>query len=268
MYSVFLPTRHSGNWLGAHQKFDKIAYRLVLGSVDIHVFPSLENILHFEGYNGPDWLKIKSAGQNEPSHYYDPVEGKGPVLAEITNHYESLVSALSKRDKIRAAFEASWLAHAICDGLTPAHHYPYEQKMLGLRDTGLVTKTKDKLLIHGFNRRQTVKQTWRFLGTKGLLSTHMHFEAGVSAAVATASFYMALNTVVLDLARHHGPARFFKEQARMISELKLYERFYRTGWTIKLARQIRNVLAPSIAQTIAIIWLLAYEEAGFKLRND
>src|SRR5258708_39950832 len=127
MYSGLLITKHSGNWIGAHQKFNKIAYRLVLPEVDTKMFPSIDGILHFEGYNGPDGLKRKSAGHHEPSHFYDPLEGRGAVLAEIRNHYVLLVDALRKQDKVRSAFEASWLAHAITDGLTPAHHYPFEE---------------------------------------------------------------------------------------------------------------------------------------------
>ena len=54
----------------------------------------------------------------------------------------------------------------------------------------------------------------------------------------------------------------------MIAGLSLYEKFYQTGWTAGLARSVRKVLAPTIAETIAIIWLLAYQEAGFKLRSQ
>ena len=35
--------------------------------------------------------------------------------------------------------------------------------------------------------------------------------------------------------------------------------FYRNGWTIGLARDSREILAPTITKTVALAWLLAIE---------
>ena len=105
------------------------------------------------------------------------------------------------------------------------------------------------------------------MGAKGILSTHLHFELGVAAAVTTWRFTTMLDTNLFDQADRLGVLNFFKSQARAIDDLSLYERFSRTGWTVGLARLVRKVLAPAIAETIAIIWMLAYREAGYKLRG-
>lgn len=264
MYSVFLPTKRSGNWLGAHQKFDKLAYRLVVPYIKSQQFPSLKSILHFEGYNGPDGLIHKSAGENEPRHYYDPIEDKGPVLEYIDLHYKELVKSLRKGDIVKAAFEASWLGHAITDGMTPAHHFPYVETVHHLHQLAdhHVERYRDKLIIKGETGRETIKHTWKYVGGKGMLAMHMHFEAGVAATVSAYRFSdLSLPADQIRQARQLGFLKYFKEKAKQVARLSLYERFGKTGWTVGLARQIRHVLAPSISETVAIIWLLAYEDA-------
>lgn len=261
MYSGSLLTRHSGNWIGAHQKFNKVAYRLLFGKIEIQKFPDLNAILHFEGDNGPDALKYKSSGRHEPSHFYDPVKGEGTVVDEIDNHYRELVRVLRNNDKVRAAFEASWLAHAITDGLTPAHHYPYEAELHELRSGELVKQLRDKMIIRGRTRTQTVRSTWKYIGAKGLITTHIHFELGVAAAVATWKGSTVIDRKLLETAYKHGPVAVFKRQARDIAGHALYEKFAKTGWTIGLARGVRRELAPKIATTIAIAWMAAYHAA-------
>ncbi len=48
------------------------------------------------------------------------------LIELIKEHYKNLVKELQANNSERISFEAAWLAHAIVDGLTPAHHYPYE----------------------------------------------------------------------------------------------------------------------------------------------
>lgn len=45
----------------------------------------------------------------------------------IEDHHRNLCRRSDNRQ--RAAFEAAWIAHAITDGLTPAHHYPLSDKI-------------------------------------------------------------------------------------------------------------------------------------------
>lgn len=265
MYSGFITSKHTSNWLGAHQKFSRMAYRQTVPYIQMHRFPSIDKILHFEGYNGPDGIKVKSTHRHdEPSHYYDPKVGEGSALGHIDNHYTSLVEAIRQDNQTRAAFEAAWLAHALTDGLTPAHHYPYEEERNQLYKSGNSdhSKRRHRLVLQGDTRRKALKSNWTMWGSKGLLSTHIHFEAGVAAAVITSSFRDNINPIKLEQARAMGPLEFFKDEAAAIYNLNLYEQFYRTSWTVGLARVVRHQLAPAIIQAVAIEWVMAAEAAG------
>ena len=264
MYSVFLPTRRSGNWLGAHQKFDRLAYRLVVAHVQAKHFPALNQILHFEGFNGPDGLIAKSPGQHEPRHYYDPIEDKGPVLEFVQTHYDGLVEAFKKDDQVKSSFELAWLGHAVTDGLTPAHHFPYVETVEELHALAnhRVKGVKDKLIIRGETGQETLKHTFKYWGKKGMAASHTHFEAGVAATIAAYRFgELYLHQEQIEEARALGHMRYFKRRAKMVARLNMYDRFIMSGWTVGLARQTRHVLAPIIVETVATMWLLAYEEA-------
>ena len=129
MYSGTTLTKFSGRVFGAHQNIDRVARRHLAKLLpDNSAFPSIRQILHFEGINGPDGIKRKSPAVDEPWHYYNPFDRADTKLIElIQSHYANLVAALKANNQERAGFEAAWLAHAIVDGLTPAHHYPYEE---------------------------------------------------------------------------------------------------------------------------------------------
>src|ERR1700712_3683222 len=110
MYAGSTLTPFSGYLLGAHQKIDKIARRY-LWELSPHVeFPSLKQILHFEGHNGPDAIKRKSPAKDEPWHFFQPFDATDTqLLCLIEHHYDRLVQALRACDMIRASFEAAWL---------------------------------------------------------------------------------------------------------------------------------------------------------------
>ena len=156
MYSGSTFTIYSGRLLGAHQKIDRVARRHLQRLVPQGQFPAIRTILHFEGGNGPDSIKRKSPAQNEPWHYFQPFDKHDTqLIGLIDDHYQALVKALRGHDEVRAGFEAAWLAHAIVDGLTPAHHYPYEEKLVELMSgKGIETRTsiKDKLVMPGESR--------------------------------------------------------------------------------------------------------------------
>src|SRR4051812_21257739 len=133
MYSGSTLTTISGRLLGAHQKIDRVARKHLERLAPASQFPIIGSILHFEGGNGPDAIKRKSPAKDEPWHYFQPFNDKDTSILElIDGHYQLLVKALKRQDDVRASFEAAWLAHAIVDGLTPAHHYPYEEKLVEL----------------------------------------------------------------------------------------------------------------------------------------
>ncbi|HSH31868.1 MAG TPA: hypothetical protein VK963_04355, partial [Candidatus Saccharimonadales bacterium] len=248
MYAGFVTRKRTVKRLGIHQKFDAAAYRMVAPYLQPETFPTLRQVLAFEGINGPDGVKVKSLGIQDPSHMYDPVTDGGVLPELIKNHYDSLVGSLRTSDRVRSGFEAAWLAHYVVDGLTPAHHYPYDEKKLELfgedSELGLLRKN------------------WQWLGGKGVLSTHLNFEMGVAATLVLVPIRAKLDDAKLAEARRLGAVDFFKQEARAVAELNLYERFYRTGWTAELARTVRQQIAPHATEVVGIIWLLAYLEAG------
>jgi hypothetical protein len=51
------------------------------------------------------------------------------LLDIIADHHDEAYSGASfQQPDTERAFQAAWLAHAVVDGLTPAHHYPYESE--------------------------------------------------------------------------------------------------------------------------------------------
>ena len=233
---------------------------------DSHKFPSIQNILKFEGYNGPDAIKRKSPSQDEPWHFYSPFNDDDSQLIELINqHYQQLVKTLKEDNRVRAAFEAAWLAHAITDGLTPAHHYPYEEKIFELRgeSTDNRASVREKLIIPGGTRREIVENNWKMWGPKGLLSTHSLFELGVATLIKPMSFTDAKPSEDdLKEILEFGVTEVFKRRAREIAVLDMYGYFYRRGWTIKLMLDVRQKLAPLIIQTITLSWYKALVDSG------
>lgn len=272
MYSGTTLTKYSGRILGAHQKFDRVARKQLARLLEENsLFPSTYHILQFEGKNGPDAIKRKSPARDEPWHYYSPFNDDDSKLLElIEDHYKQLVRELKNHNEERAAFEAAWLAHALVDGLTPAHHYPYEDKLVEIRGEGIETRTtiREKLLPKGTTRRDTFKKSWKVYGPKGLMTTHGLFEMGIAALVAPLGFGEALPTDA-DLKRMNeiGPVNWFKQSAREIAVLDMYELYYDKGWTTRLANQVRHKLGPTIIKTICLTWYMAAKEAGIKVRD-
>lgn len=252
----------------AHQKIDRVAYhhfRRILG--DATFFAPLRYITHFEGKNGPDAVKLKNQRDGEqPWHFVDPFDSRDTALhVQITNHYQGLVKALKARDEVRAAFEAAWLAHALVDGLTPAHHYPYEQELETLRGDSRHSRKGliGRAYVKGDTRRQSMQRSLSLIGPKGLLTTHALFEAGAYTIMAPLRLERAM-PAVQDLAsvRSLGVVTYFKRLAKEIAVLGLYERFYKKGWTPRLSRDIRRELAPRMVMMVTLAWYAAVCEAG------
>jgi hypothetical protein len=263
MYSGTTISRRSGKLLGAHQKLDRVA-RSAFEFVMPHTeFPKIKDILHFEGLNGPDGLKRKSPAKDEPWHYFNPLDDSDVTLLEmIQQHSNNLIRALKQQNSERAAFETAWLAHALVDGLTPAHHFPLQEKLEEMRGSGLETRStiKDKLIIRqvGDSRRQMILKNWQFWGAKGIMTTHGLFEWGVATTIAPLRLKRGIpNGNELVRARTEGIVPMFIENARHIYHLNMYEQFYKKGWTRKLAKQTREDLAPRIVKVITLAWYAA-----------
>ncbi len=268
MYSgtTLKPMRKFDAWFGAHQKIDRVARvhlgRLIAGQGN---FPTRKQIIGFEGYDGPDGIKRKTPAQGEPWHYYNPEDASDVQILEVLEkNYQELVAALKKGNMTRAGFEAAWLAHGIVDGLTPAHHYPYEKELMRLRGSGLETRTsaKDKVIIPGENIPDRVSKNWQMWGDKGLLATHMAFEWGVAVMIVPLRLTHAMpSDDEIRWVLKNGISELFKERAGQIADLHMYDTFYKSGWNARLAKQVRKQLVPSIINTVTLAWYAAFHEA-------
>jgi len=253
--------------MGAHQRIDRIARRHLKKHVPRGLqFPTIRQILHFEGLNGPDGIKRKSPGVDEPWHFIDPYhEGDHAFFDLLDDHIYNLATALREDNPERAAFEASWLAHAVVDGLTPAHHYPFEEKLEELRGEGIETRTskRSKMLMPGKSRRHQLKNNWEFWGSKGLMTTHLAFEFGVATTISTARFETTeLDEDDIRLLEEKGYEHVFRQILREVAEMKMYEEFTAKGWTRHLAKETRDTLAPLIIKAVVLSWVAAVRKSS------
>ena len=107
MYSTLAlnNSKRSGNIVGTHQKLDKIARKILQKSLPARVyFPDIKEILLFEGMGGPDGLKRKSPGVDEPMHFIIPGQDDGKLIQMILDHQYNLRKALATDSK-HVAFE-------------------------------------------------------------------------------------------------------------------------------------------------------------------
>ena len=257
----------SGGFIGVHQRIDRVSRRNLSMLPGVHKgFPLISEILHFEGNNGPDGIKRKSPSVDEPWHYIDPNNPNDRELVTmILDHHHNLVAALKDHNNERAAYEAAWLAHAITDGLTPAHHYPLSDKIEELWGKPKEERLTilDKNLIKGKNHADTIARNWEYWGTNGVFMTHGLFELGIAAAIKTTSFRNSVPSLEwLKEADEKGLELTFLDAMEEIYGRSLYERYWKQGWTTKLATETRQFLIPKICAVITYAWYTAYREAG------
>jgi hypothetical protein len=246
-------------WFGAHQKIDRVARKNLDALIDGASFPANREIVRFEGIDGPDGIKRKSPGADEPWHFYDPHNPADVKLLSILDYHRvELIRALQEQNKARTAFEAAWLAHAVVDGLTPAHHYPYEAELAQLRG-GASRDTRDsvkgKLVLPGDTLREQVRHNWQMWGDKGLMATHLAFEWGVAIMSVPLRLTDSL-PLPAEVARYRqlGLTSYFQATAAEIAALDIYSEFYKTGWTPKLGRVVRRELMPRIVRVVTLAW--------------
>jgi hypothetical protein len=253
--------------MGVHQKIDRVARRNINVKLDKRsYFPSAHEILHFEGLNGPDGIKRKSPAKDEPWHYIDPSdETDRDIVIMINDHIINMAQALKDKSFERVAFEAAWMSHAIVDGLTPAHHYPLEEKLEELRGgEGLETRitTKDKLILPGSTRRIQLRNNWEYWGAKGVMTTHLAFELGVATAIAPIKFDDVSPTdAEYAQVKDEDFRLIFEASLGRIADMDMYKEFSRTGWTRHLANETREVLLPEMIKTVMLGWYKAVVES-------
>lgn len=255
--------------MGVHQKIDRVARRQLTNFLSRKVkFPEIREILHFEGTNGPDGIKRKSPGRDEPWHYIDPTNPNDTAILEMINdHIFNLSTALREKNAERAAFEAAWMAHAIVDGLTPAHHYPLSDKieeLWGKSHTERLT-IRDKNIIKGKNPRDTISKNWQYWGGGGVFTAHLMFELGVASTVVSVKFEEpCMTSDDIEQLKTRGFENLFLEAVHKIDELKMYDEFGARGWTRRLANRTRKVLIPEIIKLVMLGWYQAILQAEEK----
>jgi hypothetical protein len=239
MYSGTTLTSFSGRIIGAHQKIDRVARRHVEDIMPGTGLPKIKTILHFEGDNGPDAIKRKSPSKDEPWHFLQPYdEDDTQLIDQITEHYKQLVIAL-KGDN--------------------------DEKLVELRsgqEIGTRTNLKERLVMSGEKPSRQVKNNWKMWGPKGLFTTHAAFECGVATLIAPLNLRNAVPSEqqISDLTKE-GLAKWYRQQAKDIADWKLYDTFYKSGWTTGLARRVRKELAPKLVCVVTAVWYSAAKEA-------
>lgn len=261
-------SKHSGKLIGVHQKLDKAARQLLAEQYgrDARVFPSIEKILYFEGTRGPDGLKAKSPGVDEPEHFIQPGNDDGVLRQYILDHHYNLTQALIQNNHERAAFEAAWMAHVITDGLTPAHHYPFRQvvdELMTDKDYKTIFGHEIKGIMRGDNIAQAVRNNWLYWGAGGVMTKHIAFEYGVAYVIAPISIKRLMpKDVKRDDFRNVDIEKAFYASLAKVDAMKMYDDFLQDGWTTKLVIETRETLIPEIIRAIALGWASSLEQAN------
>ena len=275
MYSTLAikkSSKKSGRIIGTHQKLDKLAYKIVTKKLPEGTkFPTIKEVLTFEGTGGPDGLKRKSPGKDEPMHFIIPDHDDGKLIKMIEDHQYNLRKALEKGDEIRAAFEAAWMAHAITDGLTPAHHFPLEEtqkELMTEKEFVKVFGVPIKGIMHGQNTLETLRNNWLYWGSNGYMSKHIGFEYGVAitlTALPSSKVMPKITDEEFDDAEIHEA---FYNALRTVASLDMYNKFRKKGWNTELAFETRDVLLPEIIKAVALCWYASLPENMKKGKNE
>jgi hypothetical protein len=270
MYSGWILTNNSGVIFGAHQRINRYA-RTNLNLLNPKTtIPSVHQIQYFEGNNGPDGVKRKSPGRDDPMHYFDPEQhhhDNSEILSEIKYHSQALTRCLAAKDMVEAAFNAAWISHTIVDGLTPAHHFPYVQTLEKL--TGRPNNTRnsfmEKNVIKGKSPVDTLSRNWQYWGAKGLFTNHFMYEFGASSAIIMGRLSTTIpDQADMDLIDKLGVVGFFEQMAANVNSLGIYEKFVKHGWTPKLGSITRRQLAPIIIKSVTLVWWYCEKQASIE----
>lgn len=257
-------SKKSGRIIGTHQKLDKIALKILRKHLPEDVdFPDIKMILNFEGMGGPDGLKRKSPGVDEPMHFILPDHDDGKLIKMIEDHQYNLKRALKKKDMVRAAFEAAWMAHAVTDGLTPAHHFPLvetQKELMTEKDFVKIFGIPIKGIMHGHSAPETLRNNWLYWGANGYMSKHVAFEYGVAITLNGLHSIHVTPKIEDSEFKNAELHKAFYNSLEKISALDMYTKFRQNGWNTELAFDTKNILLPEIIRAIVLTWASSIPE--------
>jgi hypothetical protein len=264
MYAGITYGNKSGHLIGVHQRIDKLARLQVTALLkNGESFPTATKILYFEGNNGPDAIKRKSPSMDEPWHYIDPLKFEdNEVTKMVYDHQINLATALKTGNGERAAFEAAWMAHAIVDGLTPAHHYPLADKIEELFGMPHHERTtiKQKNIIKGTNRRDSLSKNWQYWGRRGIFINHLMYEFGVAGAIVGKNpGKITISEADLERLRKDGYHKTFETIMKQVVGLETYETYTKNGWSRQLSKVVRLELVPLIVRAVVFGWYVSID---------
>lgn len=250
--------------LGTHQRIDRASRRLLAHHLPKKAyFPGEKEILHFEGSRGPDGLKRKSPNIDEPMHFILPDHDDHKLITMLLDHQYNLHHALKTNNHVRAAFEAAWMAHAIADGLTPAHHFPYTEavdQLMTEKEFITIFGEPIKGLMHGKTLPETLRNNWLYLGAGGYMTKHIAFEFGIATTASTMSYKKLTPKIPKkDFKNLDFKAEFYRSLQK-VHQLDMYTRFCDSGWTPALAIETKTILLPEVIRCITLGWYSSLPE--------
>ena len=267
MYStvgILKTSKLSDKIVGTHQKLDRVSRKILGKNIPKKTFfPSAKDIVHFEGNRGPDGLKVKSAGIDEPAHFIIPKNDDHKLVEIILDHQYNLREALKSGNSVRASFEAAWLAHAITDGLTPAHHFP----LVDIREELMTDKEFVKIfgqpikgIMRGNTPAETARNNWLYWGAGGYMSKHIAFEYGVAVAVTSMPYRLLTPKISRKDFENFDLETEFYKSVHKIDSFHMYDNFCKKGWTAELALEVKEILLPEVVRLVTLAWYSAIPE--------
>lgn len=258
---IIKSSKYSGKIVGVHQKIDGISRKILSRHLRNNAnFPGEKQILYFEGTRGPDGLKRKSPGKDEPHSFLNPEDNDGKLWQNIENHHHNLSVALEEGDKVRSAFEASWLAHFIVDGLTPAHHYPFEEvvdQLMSEKDYHELFGTKLKGVMRGNNISEVLINNWSYIGAGGVMTKHVAYELAVAYLIALIPSRRLTPKIKLEDLRDIDFKKEFYSDLHAIYKKDYYHHFLQEGWDNYLMEETVHFLIPTMIHAVTLGWASA-----------